>query len=253
MNTTILRDIGLTEGEIKVYLALIKLGSVTTGPLTDESKVSRSKIYNILERLIKKGLVSYIIKEKTRHYQAEDPVKIQTYLDKKEKEFKKQRTQIDKIIPQLELQKKLGKEPAEAQIYKGFKGIQTITEHIYTRLKRGDTFHDIGVPSFQEQKYHSYWHKDHVRRVKLGIKCQILFNKGAKREVLKNRNSYKGCDARYMPIPVETPAWILIYKDITVIVLQSDDGMAIEIKNQKIADSFKEYFNAFWKLSKKFK
>ena len=80
-----------------------------------------------------------------------------------------------------------------------------------------------------------------------------MFNKGAKREVLKNRNSYKGCDARYMPIPVETPAWILIYKDITVIVLQSDDGMAIEIKNQKIADSFKEYFNAFWKLSKKFK
>ena len=66
MNAKILENIGLTDGEIKVYLALIKLGSSTSGPITDKSGVSRSKIYNILERLIQKGLVSYTIKEKTR-------------------------------------------------------------------------------------------------------------------------------------------------------------------------------------------
>ena len=56
-----------------------------------------------------------------------------------------------------------------------------------------------------------------------------------------------------MPLPVKTPAWIMGYKDVTVIGLQSNDGMAIEIINQEIADSFKAYFEEFWKRSTPFK
>jgi len=52
-----------------------------------------------------------------------------------------------------------------------------------------------------------------------------------------------------MPIPVETPSWILIYKEFTVIILPGEEPIAIEIINSKIADSFMEYFNAFWKLT----
>ena len=254
MNTNILREIGLTEGETKVYLALLKLGITTVGPLTNKSKVSRSKIYHILERLLEKGLISYIIKEKTKYFQAEDPSKIKEYLNKKEKEFQRQKQEIDKILPQLISQKQAEQTKSEAQIYKGFKGIQTITEHIYSKLKPGDTYYDIGIPAFQEEKYHQYWQKeDHPRRIKLGIKIKMLFNKGTPRKVLQNRNHYRGCDARYMPIDVETPAWFLIYKDTAVIIIQSDEPLAIEIHNKQISNSFKQYFDAFWKMSKPFK
>jgi len=253
MNTQILREIGLTEGEIKVYLALLKLGSTTSGPLTDNSGVSRSKIYNVLERLIKKGLVSFIIKEKTRYYQAEDPVRIQQYLDTKEKEFKKQKSEIDSLMPFLLKQKNSAQVLSEAQIYKGFKGVQAIVERIYMGLKKGESYCSLGIPVFQEDKYHDYWKKDHLRRMKAGISCNLLFNQGASREILKNRNSYKGADARYMPIQVDTPAWILVYKNVTAIILQGEDALSIEITNKEIAHSFQQYFDAFWKLSKKFK
>ena len=33
MNTQVLEDLGLTNGEIKVYLALIGLGEKTSGPI----------------------------------------------------------------------------------------------------------------------------------------------------------------------------------------------------------------------------
>lgn len=246
---TALKNIGLTNGEIRVYLALIKLGPSTSGPIVDKSGVSSSKIYNILERLIKKGIVSYIVKEKTRFYQAEDPIKIKDYVNRKEEEFQRQKEDIEKLIPQLQLQQS-EKNKGEVQIYKGFNGVQTITDHIYRKLKKGDTWYNIGVPSHQEEKYHTYWHKDHLKRIKYGIKCKMLFNAGTPQKILKNRNSYKDCDARYMPIPVETPSWILIYKDISVIILPGDEPMAIEITNKKITDSFMQYFNAFWKLTK---
>jgi HTH-type transcriptional regulator, sugar sensing transcriptional regulator len=253
MDTKALQSIGLTDGEIRVYLALLKLGPSTSGPITDKSKVSSSKIYNILERLMQKGIVSYIVKEKTRHYQAEDPVKIREYVDKREVELQSQKKEIEKLIPELKLQQQTEKTKSEAQIYKGFKGVQAITDHLYLRLKKGDTWYNIGVPSFQEEKYHSYWHEDHLKRIKHGIKSKMLFNPKTPREVVKNRNSYKDCEARYMPIPVETPSWILIYKDVTVIILPGQEPIAVEIINNKIADSFMEYFNAFWKMSKPFK
>lgn len=254
METRILREIGLTEGESKVYLALLKIGLTTIGPLTDQAKVSRSKIYHILNRLIEKGIVSYITKEKTKYFQAENPTKIKEYINKKEKEFEKQKREFEKILPALILQKQNEKTKSEVQVYKGFNGIQTILDHVYSTLKKGETFYDVGIPSFQEEKYHEYWKKeDHPRRIKLGINCKMLFSLGTPENVLKNRNKYKGCEARYMPIELETPAWILTYKDVAVIILQGDEPIAIEITNKQIAKSFKEYFDAFWKLSKPFK
>ena len=68
-----LLKIGLTEGETKVYLALSKLGSSTVGPIVKESKVAYSNIYDILNRLIEKGIVSFIIKQKTKYFQAASP------------------------------------------------------------------------------------------------------------------------------------------------------------------------------------
>ena len=138
MDTKTLSNIGLTNGEIKVYLTLLKLGSTTSGPLTDKSGVSRSKIYNILERLIQKGLVSYIIKEKTKYFQAAEPTKIKEYLENKEKEFQEQKKEIDKILPELEAQQRSSEKVKEAQIFKGFRGIQTVQEHLYLKLKKNE-------------------------------------------------------------------------------------------------------------------
>lgn len=253
MDTQALQNIGLTDGEIRVYLALIKLGPSTSGPITDVSGVSSSKIYNILERLMKKGIVSYIIKEKTRRYQAEDPIKIKEYVEKREVELKEQKEAIEKLVPLLQSQQQSVKSKSEVQIYKGFGGIQTITDHIYLRLRKGDAWFNIGVPSHQKEKYHAYWHKDHLKRIRHGIKCKMLFNIRTPKKTLEDRNSYKDCDARYMPIPVATPSWILIYKDVSVIILPSDDPMAIEITNQQISDSFRQYFEAFWEMTKPLK
>ena len=51
MEISLLKEVGLTEGEAKVYLALLELGASTSGPIVKKSRVSRSIIYNILEKL----------------------------------------------------------------------------------------------------------------------------------------------------------------------------------------------------------
>jgi HTH-type transcriptional regulator, sugar sensing transcriptional regulator len=249
MNTQILESIGLTHGEIKTYLALLKIGSSSTGPIAKESQVSRSKLYSILDKLEKKGLASHIEQNGITYFQAVEPNKIKDYLKKKEQNLKKLSNDFDNFLPQLEDFHKEGKEDTSVVVYQGMKGMITAHEHTYLKLKKGECYHYLGIHRFQPKGHHLYWQRDHLRRIKAGIKCKLLFNKDADQEILTNRNSYKGCDARWMPTDIKTPAMIVTYKDTTLIGIQFPTVITIEITSQKIADSFLAYFNEFWKQS----
>ena len=76
----LLEGLGLTKGEIKVYFALLEIGSSTTGEVIKKAKVSRSKVYEMLDRLIDRGLVSFVIRENTKYFEAADPDHILHYV-----------------------------------------------------------------------------------------------------------------------------------------------------------------------------
>lgn len=249
MNKQILREAGLTDGEIKVYLALLELGDSTTGPVVDKSGVARSIVYQILEKLIEKGLASYIIKAKTKYYQAANPNKLLDYAKERKSKIDENIKEIKKILPDL-ISKKNLKDTSSAKIYFGMKGIRTAHEGTY-RLKKGEEFCYLGIPAYQPDEQHIYWKKDHVRRIKARIKVRALFNRDTNPKIVKNRNSFWGCNARYMPEGIKTPACFITYKDTVVILLQSPQQIAVEIINQDIKDSFQAYFEEFWKIAKK--
>ena len=60
INKKILKQIGLTENEIQVYLTLLKIGSSGVSTIAEHSGLYRPYVYDTLERLQEKGLVSFI-------------------------------------------------------------------------------------------------------------------------------------------------------------------------------------------------
>ena len=52
--------LGLTNTEAKIYVTLIDLGRAQAGIISRKSGIHRRSVYDALERLIEKGLVSYI-------------------------------------------------------------------------------------------------------------------------------------------------------------------------------------------------
>lgn len=252
MDTQILTEIGLTPGEIKTYLALLKLGSSSTGPIAKESCVSRSKLYSILDKLSKKGLVGHVEKKGVMYFQAVEPNKVKDYIKQKQIKLKELKREFENFLPQLEaLQEQAGKQ-TKVTVYQGLKGLQTAHEHTYLKLKKGETYYYLGIPAFQPEIHHLYWQRDHIRRAKAGIKGKLLFNSDTANNILENRNKYKDCEARFMPIDIITPAMICTYKDTLFISIQAPIVITIEIINQQMADSFKAYFDEFWKRSEPF-
>ena len=114
MDLKILEDIGLTSGEIKVYLAILKLGSTRTGRLSKIAKVSSSKVYKILDRLENKGLAGHVLKGKVKYFSAMRPDRILDYLDEKEKILEEKRESIEKMLPQLKKQYEFPEQKSEA-------------------------------------------------------------------------------------------------------------------------------------------
>lgn len=262
MDIKLIQEAGLTEGEAKVYLALLKLGTSTSGPIVEKSGVANSIIYRILNGLIEKGLVSYIIKEKTKYFTAATPSNILNYIEERKEKLDDSKKAIENQIPFL-LSMVNNTNEMDVQIFEGFKGFITAWEICYIKLKnKNDEMHSWGVYPMQEERFHTYWERDHKRREKEGFKIKILFNQGTDEEILSNRNNFKGCDARYMPTNIKTPAWFVTYKDTTIIALQTrkfednnkiEKPVAIVITSQEIADTFEAYFQDLWKRSKPLK
>jgi len=248
-----LKQAGLTEGEARVYLAITELGECTVGKIVNKSKVTKSIIYQILEKLIGKGLISFIYKEKTKHFQAESPSNLIEFLEEQKDSIEKTEKAIKEIIPQL-LMKRASAQQSIVTVYEGFKGLMTAYTKRFDVLKKGDEYINLGLPSTQPAHHHAFWERDHKERVNRKIKTRLLYSIKVSDETLKNRNKYKGCDARRMPLDLESPSWIMVYKDVVVISIpQGIHPITIEINNPEIAKSFTKYFEWFWEKSKKIK
>ncbi len=251
MDIKILEEIGLTPGEIKVYMALIGLGETTSGPIVEESKVSVSKVYSILERLSKKGLVSHIVKQNTKYFKAADPNRLVTYLHEKEEKLKEQEKELKRIIPELELKQNSVVTEETAQVFDGLRGIQTARERTLNIMKKGDEMWIIGIARTPYDKLIAYFNDYHKRRIAKGIKCKYLYNEYARDPFGKASEAFPLSEVRYMPEEMITHAWMEIYADTVTIGINFKKSFSIVIENQDVADSFRNYAKLLWNLGKK--
>ncbi|MFC1691843.1 TrmB family transcriptional regulator, partial [Nanoarchaeota archaeon] len=122
----ILKDLGFTEGEIKVYYALFDLGETTVGPISKKSGVTHAKVYPILEKLINKGLVSHVIKSNRKYFSAINPESLLEYIDKKVRNLEEEKEKIKEIIPALLAKQKEQEKVQYSRVFEGMKGLKSL-------------------------------------------------------------------------------------------------------------------------------
>ena len=119
-----------------------------------------------MEKLIKKGLANYIIKEKTKYFNASSPNRILDFLHEKEKQIKEKEKELEKEIPFLLKLQESNKKKHETYLYKGFKGIQTAIFGALENLNQNHEVLAMGVISSKNEKYNLLWQNWHNQRIK---------------------------------------------------------------------------------------
>lgn len=241
MDITILKEIGLTEAQIKVYLTLLELGTTKTGPIIQKTGLSGSVVYRAIEELIKKGLVSCTIKAKTKHFAATEPKNLlRLWEDKK--------TRIEEALPELEAKQKPA-EKQETKMYLGWKGIQTAYNSIFDVLPKGSEYITFATITRNEPENVAIFFKNfHRKRLAMNYRVKLIANKEDKNEFIKKYGLLPGIETRF--VADFAPTGITIYGDNTLIVTFEENPMAIIITSKQIAEHFRNIFYKMWTLAK---
>src|SRR3989338_6392460 len=151
MDTKALEGIGLTMGEISVYLALLESGASTAGDVIKKAGIQNSVFHFCINRLIEKGIASYVKKSKVKVYKAADPESFLSYIKDKERG-------IEEILPELKSRQNMIKEDEDVEIFEGMKGVISLLNFLIEDTKRGDEFlffpADIGEKNEEIQKFY---------------------------------------------------------------------------------------------------
>ncbi len=241
-----LKRIGLTNGESRVYLALLEVGSSTVGPVVKKSGVAYSNIYEILQRLIGKGLVSFIIKNKTKYFQASNPEYLKEYLEKKEKEIRQNRKFLNNILPKIQEMQKI-KSEQNAEIYMGIHGLRAA----YSKAMQNQTGELLWF--YQEKEEYA---KDVeklypiilqlIKKSKLSIKG--IANESYRHSKL-NKHLRRFQETRFVDFPI--PINMDMIGSTVLIESFRRPIVVFSIKSETIAEDMRNYFYSVWKIAKK--
>lgn len=127
---TILKNFGLNDKEVAVYLTLIELGSAPVREISTKSKVNRGTTYDILKSLMEQGLATYFNKQSHQYFTAEPPEKLVTALEHRKQEIDSVKNQIQENLPTLQSAFNRGGGQPVMKLYEGVKGIRQIFEDV---------------------------------------------------------------------------------------------------------------------------
>ncbi len=96
-----LKDLGLTQYEIKAYVALLARGQMPANLISRESEVPYSKIYEVLGNLEKKGWVETDHDRPARYYAKSPSMALETVKTKVESEIKRNENQVVRELQPL--------------------------------------------------------------------------------------------------------------------------------------------------------
>ena len=241
-----LQQLGLSDKEAKVYIAMLKLGVSTASQISKESGVRRATTYMILDTLEEKGFVLKMERKKVLFYYPEEPEKFTEILINEEKKLKEKFLTVTSILPDLNELYKTAKAPPRFKIIQGNEAVQKIKADLES--KKINTFYDLVpvtkemAPFFKEKGRH----KILVTQVK-NLKT-ILGIADTKVKLIKSKNlSAKYISLEKYPFDCE----VLIYGNITAFF--KADVVSVVIENDQIAQMMKSFFNNIWDNAKDYK
>ncbi len=243
----ILQELDFTTGEIKVYEALLQLGECTIGPISNKSRITPSKTYPILEKLLQKGLIAKVKKDKTLYFSPNDPQRILTYLDEKKYDIETKKKELEKELPKL--QSLHNEVTTTTRVLQGIGGLKTFYEEHNRLLCHGKKI--FKVFSFEDD-----WEKPEVKRFiqkqdlirkQLGIQVRVIANTRIKRYISKE--NYKLVHLRFTKqnIPVGT----IVSPTQIALITWKEEPTIIVIDSKEIGGAYEKFFDDLWKQSRK--
>jgi len=238
-----LENLGLSKEEAKVYLAVLELKTSYVSLIASRAKVKRENCYYILDRLHKRGFVSYYIHKKIKYFSAESPKKFVNYFEDKLFEARQ-------IIPELMVIHQSALNRPKIHFFDGMEGIKTVFEETLETKEELLGYTDLKAMQSLFPSYLEYYFD---KIVETKIKVRLL--SPTSNEGLKFREKYyKSEEAKELveilfinPEEFDFKNQILIYENkVAIISLKEEELIGVLLESETVADTQRAIYNLSW-------
>ncbi len=248
MNLENLKELGLSDGQCSVYSAVLMLGTSTINKIQEKTGIERRNIYDILNKLIEKGLISYMTEKGKRTYQCTHPNRILEEIENKRKSL----NELEQQMPELKRLFSTSKPDIRADVYRGTDAMKALLDEI---IESKESFW-MGGNSFENyhavpQNLITYWDHWMKRRVEKKHLMHDLVSYGTHLHGLEPTKHAKQKEQLYkfctLPKRMYVPMVIVIFGNKVAQIVWGQQSFAFVLESEKIEKSFMKYFNHFWK------
>ena len=242
MYSEIFESLGLSPNEAKIYETMIAVGETSVSEISIKANIHRRNIYDALNRLIEKGLVSAIFQKGENRYQAVHPDKLLEIIKEKEQ-------RLVSVLP--ELRKTFGKDPSSeaAYIYKGIEGYKNYRRDL---LRVAEEAFFLGAKGlWRSPQIDNQFRETYIKKFEKKIPHKVLFDPRVK-DMLPEALEDEAGNYRLLPKGYETPGVVDIFGDYVVTFVSVGIGNLGEqvtifvMKNKELAESYKTWFRFIW-------
>lgn len=237
----VLRGLGLTENEARIYLALLRHGTSTAGSITGKTGIHRRCVYDAMDRLIEKGLVGYINRDNRKYFEATDPEHLLEMLKEQERD-------VQSAIPKLRALYE-GAEKQDIKVLRGRTGARAVYHDI---IRTGKDYYALGATGNIYETIGPKTYDKYVEmRVKKGMKLYTIYPERLRGTPMAEKRNVV---VKYVPDEYASPINTIVYGEKVEMLIWDYDPkspLILLIENRKVAEAFKRYFRMLWKTAKR--
>lgn len=231
-----LKDIGLSDKEAAIYIALLSFDKALIAEISEKAGVKRPTTYVVLESLAKKGLVSESNAGKKTFYMAEPPEKLELFVERQIHLLEENKKSLDLIIPQLRgMRREEGEKPV-VQFFEGKEGVISSSHNIFNKKINDEPVYIIYSKDTVTDVFSEKESKEmREMRISKGIKSKAVYNSKEGEKLSDETGDRIKIDENKYPIASD----ITIYGDQVRVAVFGKRISGIFIKNMELAETLK--------------
>ncbi|MBX4204844.1 MAG: ArsR family transcriptional regulator [Candidatus Doudnabacteria bacterium] len=242
-----LKNIGLTENEAKVYVAMLELGPAPVAEIAKKAGINRPTAYFQLESLKKLGLVSTQNKSGKELAVAESPDQLEILMDKESKLLEQKKSELSGILPGLQTMFSLGDDKPVVRYFEGRDGVLTMQD-VFIKSKPKEVLSIVNADAVIDLiPTHPETHTP--RRVKLKIKSKMIYT-SKKGHFLKSDPKLLRETKHVNPKALPFDCDVAIYGNNVSITAFKGKLSGVIITHEQVANSFRALFHLLWQTVK---
>ncbi len=237
-NFAVLHKIGLTKKEAALYTALLEQGTLSITDLSKFTHINRPAIYEQLPKLIERGIVSKVQKQKRVLFQAESPERLLQLYKNEQKETEES---VERLVSTY---KKATDTQPMIKYFSGKNGIKFVFDDIAFSLPKGSTFYRYTARTGEDTKEFSNTYYSQTRDNKHLERLVITSEKKAATKVKKLDRFVKAIPKEFDLF--EDNISLVIYGNKTAYI-DYNSNTAFIVESEKIAHFQEKLFRLLYK------